>query len=224
MRKKYVIIVAGGKGERMNSEIPKQFIPLLGKPILMHTIEKFKQYDNDISIILVLPKNQISYWNELCQKHQFCIQHKITTGGKTRFESVKNGLDIVPKDEKALIGVHDGVRPLVNKTILTHCFETAEKKGVAIPTIQVTDSIREIDGENSHIVNRDNFRLIQTPQVFHSEIIIKSYNQDYLPQFTDDASVVENLGYKVTLVEGDKKNIKITTEEDLAIATVWLER
>ncbi len=223
MRKEYVIIVAGGKGERMNSEIPKQFIPLLQKPILMHTIEKFKQYNNNIEIVLVLPQNQIEYWKDLCQEYQFSIMHTITSGGKTRFESVKNGLKMLPQKEQSLIAIHDGVRPLIDKKNISTCFETAEETGTAIPTVNITDSIRKIEGEKSKIVNRDDFRLVQTPQVFHSGIILKSYQQKYQTHFTDDASVVENLGYEVTLTEGNKKNIKITTEEDLAIATVWLK-
>ncbi len=223
MLKKYAIIVAGGKGERMNSEIPKQFILLLEKPILMHTIGQFKRYDKQIDIVLVLPQNQMDYWEKLCNEYSFTIKHRVVAGGQTRFQSVKNGLNTIPQKEQSLVAIHDGVRPLVDIETIGRCFDMAQSTGVAIPTIEVTDSLRQIDEKGSKIVNRNNYRLVQTPQVFLSQTILKSYKQDYNPLFTDDASVVESWGKEVTLVEGNKKNIKITTKEDLEIATVWLK-
>ena len=213
---KTAIIVAGGKGERMQSEIPKQFIEIQGKPILMHTLEAFYKYDVHLQILLVLPASQIEFWNQLCKKHAFSIEHKIVEGGKSRFNSVKNGLDCV--EASSIIAVHDGVRPLVNNETIARCFTAAEAYGAAIPVVDLVDSIRQITGEESRSVDRTAYKLVQTPQVFTYDILKKAYEQEFSMLFTDDASVVEAAGIKVCLVEGNRENIKITTEIDLKMA------
>jgi 2-C-methyl-D-erythritol 4-phosphate cytidylyltransferase len=220
--KKYVIIVAGGKGERMNAGLPKQFLPIGNKPILMHTLAAFYEYDPQVSIILVLPGSQFSFWKKLCEEHHFAIPHLLTEGGETRFHSVKNGLLLVTED--SLVAVHDGVRPFVSQATIFRCFEAAGLKGSAIPTTELIDSIRYIDEKGNKAVNRNNYRLIQTPQVFQSTLLKEAYQQKYTPDFTDDASVVEALGKKIQLVEGNKENIKITTPFDLEIAKILIEK
>jgi len=213
---KTAIIVAGGKGERMNAEIPKQFLEIHGKPILMHTLEVFRRYDASMELILVLPSVQIEFWKELCKKHAFDIPHQIVSGGQTRFQSVKNGLKATRSN--LLIAVHDGVRPLVSIDTIERCFDEAEKSGAAIPVIDLVESIRQISENESSSVDRSAYKLVQTPQVFESELLKKAYEQEFTPLFTDDASVVEALGTKIQLVEGNRENIKITTEFDLKIA------
>ena len=213
---KIAIIVAGGKGERMNADIPKQFIEIQGKPILMHTLEVFNRYDAQMQLILVLPEVQIKFWNELCVKHNFGLNHQIVVGGQSRFNSVKNGLQAVKTP--AIVAVHDGVRPLVSVETIVRCFETAEKFDTAIPVVDLVDSIRQVSGNGSKSVDRNAFKLVQTPQVFDVELLQKAYEQEYSPLFTDDASVVEALGIKIHLVEGNRENIKITTEFDLKMA------
>ena len=213
---KIAIIVAGGKGERMNADIPKQFIEIQGKPILMHTLEVFNRYDAQMQLILVLPEVQIKFWNELCAKHNFGLNHQIVVGGQSRFNSVKNGLQAVKTP--AIVAVHDGVRPLVSVETIERCFETAEKFDTAIPVVDLVDSIRQVSGNGSKSVDRNAFKLVQTPQVFDVELLQKAYEQEYSPLFTDDASVVEALGAKIQLVEGNRENIKITTEFDLKMA------
>ena len=213
---KTAIIVAGGKGERMNAEIPKQFLEIHGKPILMHTLEVFRRYDASMELILVLPSVQIEFWKELCKKHAFDIPHQIVSGGQTRFQSVKNGLKATRSN--LLIAVHDGVRPLVSIDTIERCFDEAEKSGAAIPVIDLVESIRQISENESFSVDRSAYKLVQTPQVFESELLKKAYEQEFTPLFTDDASVVEALGTKIQLVEGNRENIKITTEFDLKIA------
>ena len=213
---KIAIIVAGGKGERMNADIPKQFIEIQGKPILMHTLEVFNRYDAQMQLILVLPEVQIKFWNELCAKHNFGLNHQIVVGGQSRFNSVKNGLQALKTP--AIVAVHDGVRPLVSVETIERCFETAEKFDTAIPVVDLVDSIRQVSGNGSKSVDRNAFKLVQTPQVFDVELLQKAYEQEYSPLFTDDASVVEALGAKIQLVEGNRENIKITTEFDLKMA------
>lgn len=215
-----VIIVAGGKGERMQSEIPKQFLKIHSKPVLMHTIEVFHTFNPEIQIIVVLPESQLPVWDEMCTNHNFKISHQITTGGSTRFNSVVNGLALVEKGN--LVAVHDGVRPLVSLETLQHCFETAFDKGTAIPVYEMTESVRELSEKGSRAVDRNLYKLVQTPQVFSYEIIEKAYKQEYSPLFTDDASVVEAAGFYVNLVEGNRENIKITTPFDLKIAQLFL--
>jgi len=214
--KLYALIVAGGTGERMMSEIPKQFIEIAGKPILIHTIERFGQYDNLLEIIVVLPENQLRSWNDLQKKHKFDISHTIVKGGRTRFHSVKNGLEFI--DEPGIVAIHDGVRPFVSFETIKRCFETAEKFGNAIPVISPSDSVRMITEMGNEAADRDRIKLVQTPQVFRTELIQKAYRQDYLPEFTDDAMVLEKTGEKINMVEGNRENIKITTPGDLIVA------
>jgi len=214
-KNRIALIVAGGKGERMNAEIPKQFLEIQGKPILMHTIEAFHRFDNNIQLILVLPELQIEIWNSLCKKHAFTIPHQISRGGKTRFHSVKNGLVVV--NTPSLVAVHDGVRPLVSAETLTRCFEAAEQFEAVIPVIDSIDSIRKLTDDGSVSVARSDYKFVQTPQVFDAELLKKAYEQEYSELFTDDASVVEAFGEKIYLVEGNRENIKITTEIDLLL-------
>jgi 2-C-methyl-D-erythritol 4-phosphate cytidylyltransferase len=215
-----VIIVAGGKGERMKSDLPKQFLEIHSRPVLMHTIEVFRKYNNNINIIVVLPENQLANWAALCKKHAFDIAHSVVAGGQTRFESVKNGLAIA--GNAGLIAVHDGVRPLVNTETISRCFEMAALQGAAIPVINPVESIRQLTVDGSISVDRTQYKLVQTPQIFQAEIIQKAYLQDYSPQFTDDASVVEKAGHLIYLVEGNPENIKITTPPDLLLAELLL--
>ncbi|NLI72583.1 MAG: 2-C-methyl-D-erythritol 4-phosphate cytidylyltransferase [Bacteroidales bacterium] len=222
-QKKTAIIVAGGKGKRMNTEIPKQFLELNGKPILIHTLEKFHQFSNEIELILVLPSTQIDLWRKLCKKHQFFIKHKIVKGGSSRFHSVKNGLSAV-KNSNGLIAIHDGVRPLVDIETIKRSFDGANEFGASIPVIDVVDSIRKVSGNENEAVDRNVIKLVQTPQVFRSKIILKSYEQPYRKHFTDDASVVESAGYSVKLVEGNRENIKITHMQDLQLAEILLKQ
>jgi len=219
--KKYVIIVAGGSGNRMDVSIPKQFIPIAEKPILMHTIFAFHDYLPQIKIVLVLPKIHISSWNKLCDEYNFSIQHEIIEGGKTRFHSVKNGLALIPKD--CIVAIHDGARPLVSKSSISNCFNTAEKFGNAIPVIPINESVREIDKNLNKFVDRKNLRIVQTPQCFKSSIIKKAYEQDYNERFNDDASVAESAGEKIHLVDGNSENIKITYPSDIKIANALLK-
>lgn len=215
---KIAIIVAGGKGERMQADIPKQFLEIHGKPILMHTLEAFYRYDSSIQLILVLPSTQLDYWNNLCKRHTFHLSHQIATGGQTRFNSVKNALEFIKVP--ALVAVHDGVRPFVSIETISRCFDKAEKHGTAIPVIDLVDSIRQLTGNSSLSVDRSVYKLVQTPQVFDSEILVKAYKQNFSATFTDDASVVESSGVKINLVEGNRENIKITTNFDLQFAEV----
>ncbi len=219
----YVIIVAGGKGLRMGNDIPKQFLPVAGKPILMHTIERFHEYDGSLNIILVLPESQQTYWKELCEEYHFGISHTVVNGGDTRFQSSKNGLAVIPDGEDGVVGIHDGVRPFVSKEVIAECYETAREEYAAIPVYAVTDTLRYIDkrggGKN---VLRDDYRIVQTPQTFDISLAKQAFNQGYKEQFTDDASVVESLGCQVAMVEGNRENIKITTPFDLKVAEAIL--
>lgn len=218
--KSFVIIVAGGVGTRMGSSTPKQFLNLGNKPILAHTITRVNKISPKSELIVVLPKSQIDYWKSICNKYNINIEHKIVEGGNTRFESVKNGLKKVTPD--SLVAIHDGVRPLLNKTVFDRCMQKAQEKGAAIPTIPITDSLREINTQGSVIKDRNSFVKVQTPQCFDSNILLKAYKQPFNQSFTDDASVVETMGKKVFLVEGNKENIKITTPEDIKIATAFM--
>lgn len=216
---RYVIIVAGGKGLRMGTDIPKQFLPVQGIPVLMRTLTAFHTFDPALHLILVLPLAQQVYWQDLCQHHAFTLPHTIANGGETRFHSVKNGLACIEAEE-ALVAVHDGVRPFVSQATLAACFEAAAQVGAAIPVLPVVETIRELDGSVSRTVDRDRYRLVQTPQTFQLGILRQAYTQPYGPQFTDDASVVEAAGHAITLVEGNRENIKITTPFDLQLAEV----
>lgn len=218
---KYAIIVAGGKGVRMGNDIPKQFLPISGRPVLMRTLEAFYKYDPEIKLILVLPKVHQSYWKELCKKYQFSLRHEIVIGGETRFHSVKNGLDILP--ENGFVAVHDGVRPLVAQHVIDNAFKEAESSEAAIPVIEITDSLRELTPDGgSKSVPRSSYRSVQTPQVFKTTLLKEAYRQPFCNFFTDDASVVEAIGKKVTLIKGNLENIKITTPKDLLLAEILL--
>ena len=219
--KKYIIIVAGGKGLRMGGDIPKQFLPVCGKPVLMRTIEAFHRYDSDIHVVLVLPVSQQAYWKDLCNTYDFDLPHQIADGGDTRFHSVKNGLALI--EGEGLVGIHDGVRPFVSQEVISRCYAEASLKKAVIPVIGVVETVRRLTNEDSETVPRDQYKLVQTPQVFKVSLLKKAYCQDFTEMFTDDASVVEALGEKVHLVEGNRENIKITTPFDLKLAEVLIE-
>ena len=214
--KKHIIIVAGGKGLRMGGDIPKQFLPVCGKPVLMRTLEAFHVYDASIHLILVLPVSQQAYWKQLCEEYQFNLAHEIADGGETRFHSVKNGLALVKED--GLVGVHDGVRPFVSQEVIARCYDEALSLKAVIPVVGVVETVRHLTDEGSETVPRDQYKLVQTPQVFDVALLRRAYEQTYTDMFTDDASVVETLGEKVYLVEGNRENIKLTTPFDLKLA------
>ena len=216
----YVVIVAGGSGKRMGAEIPKQFLELSGKPVLMHTIERFKAFNNAIEIITVLPENQLRYWVDLQEKYSFRVPHTLVKGGSHRFFSVRNGLKFV--NVPGLVAIHDGVRPFVSIDTIRRCFEAAEMLGNAVPSISPNESLRILTDEGSLPVNRLHIKQIQTPQVFNAALIKKAYLQEYSPEFTDDATVLEKTGEKINLIEGNRENIKITNPEDLLISTALL--
>lgn len=218
--KLYAVIVAGGSGKRMHAELPKQYLEISGKPVLMHTLEKFKAFSPDIEIITVLPENQLRFWGDLQRKYSFNIPHTLVKGGSARFFSVRNGLKFV--DTPGLVAIHDGVRPFVSVETIRRCFETAEKLGNAIPVISPSDSLRIVTDTENKPVNRMLVKQVQTPQVFDAELIKKAYRQDYIPEFTDDATVLEKTGIKINLVEGNRENIKITNPEDLIISAALL--
>ena len=239
---KYAIIVAGGKGLRMGGELPKQFIPVEGRPVLMRTLDTFHACDSSIQIILVLPHDHQPYWQELCREYQFAVPHRIANGGATRFHSVQNGLALVDAPE-ALVAVHDGVRPFVSHEVINRCYQDADQYGAVVPVIPVVETVRQlvpslsdeaacqkeilnfqfsIFNSGSVTVPRDAYRLVQTPQTFNASLLRRAYEQPYQDAFTDDASVVEALGHAVHLVEGNRENIKLTTPFDLTVARALL--
>ena len=234
----YIIIVAGGKGLRMGSDIPKQFLPIGGKPVLMRTIERFREYSEKLQIILVLPREQQAYWRQLCQEYAFPLplegaggdSYLLANGGETRFHSVQHGLALIPDDAEGVVGVHDGVRPFPSLDVIRRCYETAREKKAVIPVIPVVETPRRITQKepsllcNSVTVPRGDYRLVQTPQTFDIQLL-KAANRaaDGSPvSFTDDASVVEAYGQEVSMVEGNRENIKITTPFDICIAEAIL--
>lgn len=240
------IIVAGGKGLRMGTDLPKQFLPIGGRPVLMHTLQAFDRAIPGINLILVLPADQQDFWRDICVKHSFTLPHTIATGGETRFHSVLNGLKVIgntmpsafPGDNQpsSLVAIHDGVRPFVSADVIRRCFDTARTAGAAVPVVPVVETIRELSpdckGSDDSIfpettsVTRDRscFRLVQTPQTFQLSLLQRAYEQPYRSSFTDDASVVEALGHPITLVDGNRENIKITTPFDLRVAEALLSR
>ena len=228
----YVIIVAGGKGLRMGSDIPKQFLPVGGKPVLMRTIERFRAYSPTLQIILVLPKAQQDYWKKLCQTHTFPLplegegggSYLLADGGETRFHSVQNGLALIPDDTEGIVGVHDGVRPFPSIDVIRRCYETAREKKAVIPVIPIVETVRHLQGGHSVTVPRNEYLLVQTPQTFDIQLLKAANRQAYNDGFTDDASVVEAFGFDITLVEGNRENIKITTPFDIAIAEALLQK
>jgi len=239
----FCIVVAGGKGLRMGSDLPKQFLPIGGRPVLMHTLETFERAIPGIRLVLVLPKDQQTFWQDLCAKHHFTLPHTIADGGATRFHSVKSGLlRLCPtgKDEEdALVAVHDGVRPFASAEVIRRTFDAAREHGAAIPVVPVVETVRQLlspssrqlhpsltggEGGGSITVDRSLYRLVQTPQTFQLPLLLRAYEQPYTEAFTDDASVVEALGHPITLVEGNRENIKITTPFDLRIAEALLAK
>jgi 2-C-methyl-D-erythritol 4-phosphate cytidylyltransferase len=215
--KKYVIIVAGGNGSRMNSSIPKQFLLLKGKPVLYYAINTFLQTFDDCKIILVLPEEHIAAGQEIIDAFFDYNRIEIVIGGRTRFHSVQNGLAKVD-DEESVIFVHDAVRPMVSSALIYRCLAAVIELGTAIPVIDCKDSVRIINEEGNEAIERNSIKLVQTPQAFHGKILLPAFNIDYKEKFTDEASVVEAFGLKVSLVEGEEENIKITKPTDLIIA------
>ena len=217
----YAIIVAGGKGLRMGSDIPKQFLPIGGKPVLMRTLERFREYDAALQIILVLPEAQQAYWHQLCEEYHFDVEYTLANGGQTRFHSVQNGLAKVPDDAIGVVGVHDGVRPFPSVEVIRNCYDTARTAKAVIPVIPVVETVRQIFCNGlTRTVPRDEYRLVQTPQTFDIQLLKAANRQPYNDGFTDDASVVESYGHAITLVESNRENIKITTPYDLKITEV----
>lgn len=217
--KRTIIITAGGIGKRMGSELPKQFMELKGMPVLMHTIQKFFAFDTSMQIIVTLPEDWISFWNELQAKHVFNIEHEVVTGGTERYDSIKNALNHATG---TVIGVHDGSRPCVSLSTIEKAFYSAEEKGSGVPCLPMAESIREIIGNGSQARNRSHYRIVQTPQCFTKERLVMAYNQPYHESITDDASLVEELGHEINLTEGNPENIKITYLQDLKIAELFI--
>ena len=217
--KKSIVIVAGGKGLRMGGDIPKQFLPVKGMPVLMRTIQRFYDYDKAMQIVLVLPEAQQGYWKQLCEEYRFSLPYVLANGGETRFHSVRNGIAKVDEGV-GLIGVHDGVRPFVSVETIAACFDEAARSGAVVPVIDVVETVRHLRAEGSVTVPRSEYRLVQTPQVFDAALLRRAYGQAYTDFFTDDASVVERYGHAVSLVQGNRENIKITTPYDMRIAEV----
>lgn len=232
----YIIVVAGGKGLRMGGDIPKQFLPVGGKPVLMRTLERFREYSPELRIILVLPEAQQDYWQQLCREYHFTVEHTIANGGETRFHSVKNGLALIPDDVQGVVGVHDGVRPFVSTEVIGRCYEAARTLEAAIPVTPVVETLRYVGHQTddtkstlhgdatSKNVLRSDYRLVQTPQTFTVSLLKRAYALPYTDSFTDDASVVEALGHNVSMVDGNRENIKITTPFDLVIAEALISK
>ena len=213
---RYAILVAGGKGLRMGGDIPKQFLPIGGMPVLMRTVEVFRQAYPDIHIILVLPAPQQAYWQQLCREYSFSVPFQIADGGETRFHSVSNGLKLVPDDVEGVVGVYDGVRPFVSVETIRRCYDEAVEFGAVVPVVSVVETVRRLCKDGASVtVPRDEYKLVQTPQTFRVSLLKEAYLQAYIPSFTDDASVVEAMGNPVHLVEGNRENIKITTPADI---------
>ncbi|MBO7280023.1 MAG: 2-C-methyl-D-erythritol 4-phosphate cytidylyltransferase [Bacteroidaceae bacterium] len=223
--KRYLIVVAGGKGQRMGGALPKQFQLLGERPVIMVTLERLHAIDNTLKFILVLPLEYIALWDELCTKYEFNLPVTVVAGGNTRFHSVQNGLSMIEDSDEALVGVHDAVRPFVSQKVLDDAFREAWINGAAIPMIDIQDSVRQIIGAGgaSQAVPRDRYRLVQTPQVFRLSLLRKAYSQRYVEAFTDDASVVEAMGERVYAVEGNRENIKLTTPFDMMVAKTIIE-
>lgn len=217
MAPRYAIITAGGSGTRMGAAVPKQMLEIEGKPILRYTVERFLNLPFQVKIILVMNKDAKESWKSYCRESGFSFNHILVDGGITRFHSVKNGLKYVP--EGAVVAVHDGVRPFISEAKLIEIYNLAEEKGVAIPCMKSVESMRMVDGKGDYVyVDRDKYYSVQTPQIFRSDILLKSYEQAFSTEFTDDASVVEKAGYPLCFCEGTRYNIKITTPEDMTLS------
>lgn len=219
--KYYAVIVAGGSGNRMQTETPKQFLLLKNLPVLMHTIKAFAQSNTRPKIIVVLHVDQHNYWNRMCQEFNFNIPHQVVAGGTERFYSVKNAISSI--EEESFVAIHDAVRPLVSTELIDSCFKQAALHGNAIAAVQSSDSIRMLKNDKTSALKRDEIYLVQTPQTFKLEILRKAYKQEFESRFTDDASVVESMGQNINIVEGDRNNIKITYPIDLELAELLLK-
>lgn len=217
---KTAIITAGGIGKRMESTIPKQFLTLKGKPLLCWTIQRFYEVDTNIQILVSLPKDWMQYWSDLCQENHFHIPHQLVEGGKERFHSIQNALSFANGD---VIAIHDGVRPLLSRALIQKGFDTATLKGSAVPVVGLKESIREMTAYTSVAVPRANYRIVQTPQTFQKEIILKAYQQEFEQNMTDDACLVESIGVSIELIEGESQNIKVTDPVDFALAEILLK-
>lgn len=231
---RHLILVAGGKGLRMGGDVPKQFLPIGGRPVLMRTMEAFVRALGEVGIVLVLPESQVEEWRRLCAEYQFTVPHRLALGGQERFHSVRNGLALVQEDQDGVVAVHDGVRPFVAEEVIRRCYEEAARSGAAVPVVPVVETVREVDDDPtpspsapndpeaalpmSHTLDRSRLRLVQTPQAFRLGILRRAYRQPYQPGFTDDASVVEHMGERVALVPGNRENIKLTTPSDILYA------
>lgn len=220
--KYYAIIVGGGSGSRMQSDIPKQFMLIKGRPVLMHTIEAFYNSELKPQIIVVLNVDYHPLWEQLCGQYHFHIPHKLVKGGQQRFHSVKNGLKSITGH--AVIAIHDAVRPMVSNDLISRSYHKAEKSGNAVAAIKCRDSVRQKSGNTSIPLNREDIYLVQTPQTFQYSILNKAYKQEYRNEFTDDASVVERSGVSINLIEGENKNLKITFPEDILLAELYINK
>lgn len=215
----YAIIVAGGKGLRMGGDVPKQFQLVGGRPVLMHTLQQFRNAMADLQIILVLPREQQDYWRERCRQYEFGVEHCVADGGQTRFHSVKNGLALIPDGEEGIVGVHDGVRPFASADLIRRCYAAAVEAEAVVPAVPVVESLRH---EERGAIDRKGYRLVQTPQTFSIPLLKAAYRQAYLETFTDDASVVEAYGHRVAMIDGIRENIKLTTPFDMVVAEALL--
>jgi len=218
--RKSTIIVAGGSGKRLGGPVPKQFQTVKGRPLLMWTIEAFHRFDPGMDLIVVLPQEHFDIWKALCMGHRFFVKHDVVAGGEQRWHSVKAGLEKVEGD--GLVAVHDGVRPLVSSDLIAHCFYAADKSAAAIPVVPVVPSIRETTADGSRALDRSKLLAVQTPQCFHADLLRKAFEQPYDSTFTDEATLVERLGVKMTLVEGEENNIKVTNAMDMRVVEALL--
>lgn len=222
--KKYALIVAGGSGTRLGGPIAKQYLPIGGKPVLMHTLAKFQAFDDKLSLILVIPGGDFDFWQNLCGEFGFNIPHLLVAGGQSRFQSVKNGLDAIA-DTEGLVAIHDGVRPFVKQQVIEQSFQTAALTGSAVAVVELKDSIRKVEPSGTSVFqNRSEFRLVQTPQTFQLKKIKKAFEVEESTAFTDDATVYEHQGWQVSLIPGNLENIKITTKEDLEYAAFLVSK
>lgn len=218
LQRDYAVIVAGGRGQRMGGDVPKQFRLVGGEPVLMRTIRRFHAYDPQIGIIVVLPHDQQPYWQQLCHERHFAIAHTVVDGGATRFGSSRAGIAAIPDGATGVVAIHDGVRPFVSREVIGRCLAKARETGAAIPVLPVTDTLRFVSAGESHNVQRADYRSVQTPQAFTISLARQAFSQPDSPAFTDDASVVEASGHAVSMVEGNRENIKLTTPFDLIVA------
>ncbi|HLT88331.1 MAG TPA: 2-C-methyl-D-erythritol 4-phosphate cytidylyltransferase [Sphingobacterium sp.] len=228
MQNRYAIIVAGGSGSRMKSDLPKQFLLLDGKPVVMHTLERFANTESKLQLILVLHVDMFSFWDELCEKHDFRTPHTVIPGGETRFQSVRNGIHYIAEQQhqfldNTLIAIHDAARPVITSETIDACFEQTVLHAATVLAVPSTNSIRQGNAQENKAVDREKVWIVQTPQTFQGHILHQAFQQDGLASFTDDASVVEKLGYSIHLIPGDHRNIKITFPEDISVAQFYLK-